>query len=89
LNAKNEPNVEVRLGAIYALERIAYDSPRDHWPIIEVLTAYVRQNAPAPAQDELGAEEECEEPKKKIAKARYRDSGHSYCSRKTQTRPLA
>ena len=40
------PNIEVRLGAIYSLERIALDSPRDHWTIMEVLTAYVRQNAP-------------------------------------------
>jgi Pentapeptide repeats (9 copies) len=42
----DKPNIEVRLGAIYALERIARDSPRDHWTIMEVLTAYVRQNAP-------------------------------------------
>ena len=42
----DRPNIEVRLGAIYALERIAIDSPRDHWNIVEVLTAYVRQNAP-------------------------------------------
>jgi uncharacterized protein YjbI with pentapeptide repeats len=48
--AENKPNVEVRLGAIYALERIAQDSARDHWTIMEVLTAYVRQNAPAPEQ---------------------------------------
>jgi hypothetical protein len=47
-NGQTEPNIEVRLGAIYALERIAQDSPRDHWPIMEVLTAYVRQNAPIP-----------------------------------------
>ena len=47
LTGQGEANVEVRLGAIYALERIALDSPRDHWPIMEVLTAYVRQNAPA------------------------------------------
>ena len=51
LTATNKPNVEVRLGAIYALERIAFDSPRDHWPIMEVLTAYVRQNAPAPTEE--------------------------------------
>jgi hypothetical protein len=38
--------LEVRLGAIYALERIAQDSERDHWPIMEVLTFYVRKNAP-------------------------------------------
>ncbi|QIE54626.1 pentapeptide repeat-containing protein [Pikeienuella piscinae] len=38
------PNLEVRLGAIYALERIAQDSERDHIPIMETLSAYVRQN---------------------------------------------
>lgn len=35
-----------RLGGIYALERIARDSAKDHWTVMEVLTAYVRQNAP-------------------------------------------
>lgn len=45
---KFTPNLEVRLGAIYALERIARDSERDHWPIMEVLTAYVCKNAPTP-----------------------------------------
>jgi hypothetical protein len=40
-----QPNLVVRLGGIYALERIARDSHRDHWTIMEVLTAYVRQNA--------------------------------------------
>jgi len=38
--------LQVRLGGIYALERIARDSERDHWPIMEVLTAYVRENWP-------------------------------------------
>jgi Pentapeptide repeats (8 copies) len=37
--------LEVRLGGIYALERIANDSPKDHWPIMEVLTAFVREHA--------------------------------------------
>ena len=66
LTAENKPNVEVRLGAIYALERIAMDSPRDHRTIMEVLTAYVRQNAPrsvarptaAPVADHLCSETE-------------------------------
>jgi hypothetical protein len=44
----DKPNIEVRSGGIYALERIALDSPRDHWTIMEVLAAYVRRNAPAP-----------------------------------------
>ncbi|MGH2548208.1 MAG: pentapeptide repeat-containing protein [Thermomicrobiales bacterium] len=35
----------IRLGGIYALERIAKDSPRDHWTVMEVLTAFVRSNA--------------------------------------------
>ena len=42
-----QPNIEVRLGAIYALERIAQDSERDHIPIMETLCAYIRENAPA------------------------------------------
>jgi hypothetical protein len=42
--------LEVRLGGIYALERIARDSEKDHWPIMEVLTAYVRQRSPLPEE---------------------------------------
>jgi uncharacterized protein YjbI with pentapeptide repeats len=42
--------LEIRLGGIYALERIGRDSQKDHWTVIEVLTAFVRENAkPAPA----------------------------------------
>jgi hypothetical protein len=37
--------LEIRFGGIYALERIARDSEKDHWPIMEVLTAYVREQA--------------------------------------------
>lgn len=40
------PNLEVRIGSIYALERIARDSPRDHINIMEILCAYIRHNAP-------------------------------------------
>ncbi|MEI4231750.1 pentapeptide repeat-containing protein [Roseovarius sp. D22-M7] len=46
------PNLEVRIGAIYALERIAQDSDRDHVQIMEILCAYIRQNAPAPETDD-------------------------------------
>jgi len=38
--------LQIRLGGIYALERIARESAKDHWPIMEVLTAFVRENAP-------------------------------------------
>lgn len=35
-----------KLGAIYSLDRIAEDSPRDRIRIIELLTTYVKENAP-------------------------------------------
>jgi uncharacterized protein YjbI with pentapeptide repeats len=38
-------SLDVRLGGIYALERIAKDSSADRGPVMEVLTAYVRENA--------------------------------------------
>jgi hypothetical protein len=38
--------MEVRLGGIYALERIAKDSDKDYWVIMETLTAFIRENAP-------------------------------------------
>ncbi len=38
--------LEIRLGGIYALERIANESEKDYWPIMEILTAYVRKNSP-------------------------------------------
>jgi len=41
----NEKSLDVRLGGIYALERIARDSKKDHWTIMEVLTAFVREKA--------------------------------------------
>jgi hypothetical protein len=40
--------LDVRLGGIYALERIARDSPPDRATIGEVLTAFVRSHAPWP-----------------------------------------
>jgi uncharacterized protein YjbI with pentapeptide repeats len=42
--------LDVRLGGIYALERIARDSKDDHPQVVEVLTAYVREHAPWPAR---------------------------------------
>jgi Pentapeptide repeats (8 copies) len=49
-----KPRLEIRLGGVYALERIAWDSPeRDYSTVMEVLTAYVRENttqAPGPSK---------------------------------------
>ncbi|MBA3947652.1 MAG: hypothetical protein H0X37_24240 [Herpetosiphonaceae bacterium] len=42
-------NLAVRLGAIYALEQIARESEKEYYrPIVEILTAFVRANAPWP-----------------------------------------
>jgi len=46
-----EPSIDVRLGGIYALERIAIDSKADRRTIHEVLCAYVRQHAPVHPPD--------------------------------------
>ncbi len=45
VNSNGKKKLEVRLGGIYALQRIASESQEDHWPIMEVLTAYIRDNA--------------------------------------------
>ncbi|RJO73035.1 MAG: low-complexity protein [Myxococcales bacterium] len=75
--------MEVRLGAIYALERISRDSEKDHWTIVEILAAFIRENAPwheeekptdageeKPAEDSNQTEQEGEEKKPKIFKPR-------------------
>jgi hypothetical protein len=45
-------NLAIRLGGIYAMERIAKDSEWDHWPIMEILTAYVREHAPRKEEEQ-------------------------------------
>jgi len=40
-----DQKLEVRVGGIYALERIAKDSEKDYWSIMEVLTAFVRERS--------------------------------------------
>jgi uncharacterized protein YjbI with pentapeptide repeats len=57
--------VETRTGAIYALERVAQDFPKEHWTIMEVLTAFVRENAP---KEQVKAEPQ---------KPEYQGSGYS------------
>ena len=43
-----EPAIEMRIGAIFALERLAKDSERDYGPIIETLAAYIREHCHDP-----------------------------------------
>jgi uncharacterized protein YjbI with pentapeptide repeats len=68
LGASNDDGsrkLEIRLGGIYALERTARDSKSDYWPVMEVLTAYVRQLAPWKF-DEESAEEDTPTPERII-----------------------
>src|SRR5215208_5811468 len=58
-NSNGEPKLELRLGGIYALERIAKDSPeRDYSTVMEVLTAYVRQNTPTHSKEDTKQQSE-------------------------------
>jgi hypothetical protein len=40
-----DARLEVRIGAIYGLEQLARESVEQHWPIMEVLCAFVRTRA--------------------------------------------
>ena len=57
---ESEPALEIRIGAIYALERLAKDSERDYGPIIETLAAYIREHCRDPKSfdaDDLSGDE--------------------------------
>jgi len=47
------PAIEIRLGGIYALEKISIQSKKDHWPIMNILTAYIRKNSPIDESEEF------------------------------------
>jgi len=93
---RTRPNIEVRVGAIYALERISQDSLRDHVAIMEILTAYLRQNSPAdtaqPFKDpetgkemedwETSAADASEEDRKKHLDARHERLGRWFIESK-------
>lgn len=62
------PNIEVRIGAILSLERIAQDSTihdkgRDHVRVMEILCAYVRENAKAVTLEPRAEEAPVPEPR--------------------------
>jgi Pentapeptide repeats (8 copies) len=51
VDASGKERLEFRLGGIYTLERLANDSEKYYWPIMEVLCTYVRMNAPREPQE--------------------------------------
>ena len=48
LDRTGPEHLQSRLGAIYALERLSRDHPRDQSTIIEVLSAFIRTTTPQP-----------------------------------------
>jgi len=46
LDKAGADHLQARLGALYSLERLAHDSPRDQPTIIEIVSAFVRTTAP-------------------------------------------
>ncbi|MCX5263589.1 pentapeptide repeat-containing protein [Streptomyces sp. NBC_00199] len=48
INNLGSASLDLRLGGIYALERIMHDSARDQPTVISVLSAYLRQHASTP-----------------------------------------
>lgn len=50
-----EDALEVRLGGIYALQRIMQDSSRDQPSIVDVLSTYIRNHAKKPNQSQSGS----------------------------------
>jgi hypothetical protein len=69
-------HLDVRLGGIYALERIARDSPADRATIGEVLTAFVRSHAPWPPACPTSPP-----PPRHLRKCRSCNCGHRMCRR--------
>ena len=47
----NTPASQIRAGGIRSLERIARESAEDFWPILDILTAYLRSESPIPGPD--------------------------------------
>ena len=49
LGQEQDDKLSVRLGGVYALQRLMVDSPRDEPVVLGVLCAFVRSHAPRPA----------------------------------------
>jgi hypothetical protein len=45
IEQRGSEKLDVRIGGIYALERVARDSARDHPTVMEVLTAFIREHS--------------------------------------------
>ena len=63
-----DDNITLRLGGIYALEQIAKECDKCdnkyHWPIMEILTAYIRKNTPRSPKEATSVAAEAPRPRK-------------------------
>ena len=59
LDQSGPDHLQGRLGAVYSLERLARDSPRDQPTIIEMLSAFVRTSRPTPTTPPSGGFRVC------------------------------
>lgn len=57
LGTEGDDKIAVRLGGIYALGRIAEDSPRDYWTIMEILTSFIREKVWLLKAEEPGSQQ--------------------------------
>ncbi|WP_095589045.1 pentapeptide repeat-containing protein [Actibacterium ureilyticum] len=53
LDSNGKPSIEVRIGGLLALERISKLNPGEHIQIMEILCAYIRENARAQVAAEV------------------------------------
>ncbi|MDQ6792166.1 MAG: pentapeptide repeat-containing protein [Candidatus Dormibacteraeota bacterium] len=53
---KEPEKLDIRLGGIFALEQIARDSPELHWPIVEILTAFIREHTKLDSSPQTAAD---------------------------------
>ncbi len=49
-------NVATRTGAIYALEGVSRESTKEYWTVVEILTAFIRENAPSKYDEDTESE---------------------------------
>lgn len=71
-----EDALEVRLGGIYALQRIMEDSPRDQPSIVNVLSTYIRNHAKKPKQETADSPEPTSDVQAALTALRSRDPDH-------------
>jgi hypothetical protein len=48
--------IDIRLGGIYALEQIAFDSAKYHWTIVEILSAFIREKRKSDRTNPVGVD---------------------------------